>query len=110
MFDECVSGRSYIERCGRSKRGDRFCTLISANFSIPNNLTRFCAESLWHAVTKVKLRIEDEEAGWVREIACPNDAGEEMVRVYVDRERLGLKNYLEHTIEDREGQVDDGNS
>lgn len=58
----------------------------------------------------MKLRIEDEEAGWVREIAFPNEAGKGMVRFYVDRERLGLKDHLESTIEDGEGEVDDGDS
>ena len=61
-------------------------------------------------VTKVKLRIEDEETGWERDIAFANEAGEEMVRLYVDGERLGLKYHLEYTIEDREGEVDDGDS
>jgi len=62
-------------------------------------------------VTKVKFcRIEDEETGWEREIACANEAGEEIVRLYVDGERLGLKNHLEHTIEDRVDEVDDSDS
>ena len=62
-------------------------------------------------VTKVKLlRIEDEETGREREIACANEAGEEMVRLCVDGERLGLKYDLEYTIEDREDEVDGSNS
>jgi hypothetical protein len=126
---KCISSRSCRERCGggrgthdsgrgrkgngghRSKRGDRFCTVAcTANFSIPNNLTRCCAEIPRHVITKVKLRIEDEETGWERDIACANEAGEEMVRLYVDGERLGLKYHLEKTIEDREGEVDDSDS
>jgi len=58
----------------------------------------------------MKLRIEDEETGWERDIACANEAGEEMVRLNVDGECLGLKYHLEYTIEDREGQVDDSDS
>jgi hypothetical protein len=47
-------------------------------------------------VTKVKLsRLEDEETGWEREIACANEAGEEIVRLCVDGERLSLKYHLE---------------
>jgi hypothetical protein len=63
-------------------------------------------------VTKVKLhmRIEDEETGWEREIACVNEAGEEMVRLCVNGERLRLKYRLEYTIEDREGEVDGSDS
>ena len=58
----------------------------------------------------MKLRIEDEETGWEREISCANEAGEEMVRLYIDGERLDLKYHLECTIEDREGEVDDSDS
>ena len=61
-------------------------------------------------VTKVELGIEDEETGWEGEIACANEAREEVVRLCVDGERLGLKYDLEYTIEDREGEVDDGDS
>jgi hypothetical protein len=61
-------------------------------------------------VTKVKLRIEDEETSWEREIACRNEAGEESVRLCVDGERLGLKYHLEYTVEDREDEVDDSDS
>jgi hypothetical protein len=61
-------------------------------------------------VTKVKLRIEGEETGWEREIACDNEAGEEMVGLCIGGERLGLKYHLEYTIEDREGEVDDSDS
>jgi hypothetical protein len=62
-------------------------------------------------VTKVKLgRIEDEETGWEREIACCNEAGEEMVRLYVDGQRLGLKYHLEYAIEDRVDKVDGSDS
>jgi hypothetical protein len=131
VIDECVGSRGYCERCGvgrgahdsgggrkgnsgrRSKRGDRFRTVpCTANFSIPNNRTRFYAEIPRYVVTKVKLhmRIEDEETGWEREIACVNEAGEEMVRLCVNGERLGLKYRLEYTIEDREGEVDGSDS
>jgi hypothetical protein len=62
-------------------------------------------------VTKVKLsRIEDEETHWEREISGINEAGEEVVRLCVDGERLGLKYHLEYTIQDRVDQVDTGNS
>jgi hypothetical protein len=61
-------------------------------------------------VTKVKLRIEDEETGWERDIACSNETREEIVRLYVDGERLGPKYDLEYTIEDREGEVDGSDS
>jgi hypothetical protein len=57
-------------------------------------------------VTKVELRIEDEETGWEREVACADEAREETVRLCVDGERLDLKYHLEYTIEDREGEVD----
>jgi hypothetical protein len=121
VIDECVSSRSCCERCGgrkgnggrRSKRGDRFRTVpCTANFSIPNNLTRFYAEIPRYVVAKVKLhmRIEDEETGWEREIACVNEAGEEMDRLCVNGERLALKYRLEYTIEDREGEVDGSDS
>ena len=140
MFDDCESSRSFCERCGvgrgahdsgrgrkgnsgrRSKRVDRYCTsvtyqrgrrsvLCTADFSIPNNLARFCAETRRHVVTKVQLgRIEDEEPGWEREIACVDETGEEVVRLYVDGERLGQKYHLEYTIEDRVDQVEDSDS
>jgi hypothetical protein len=62
-------------------------------------------------VTKVKLcRIEDEETGWEREIARVNKIREEIVRLRVDGERLGLKYDLEHAIEDRVDEVDDSDS
>ena len=53
----------------------------------------------------MKLRIENEETGRKRDVACTNEAGEEIVRLYVDGERLGPKYNLEYTIEDREGEV-----
>jgi len=56
------------------------------------------------------LRIEDKETGWEREIACANEAGEKIVCLCVNGERLGLKYHLEYTIEDREGEVDDSDS
>lgn len=61
-------------------------------------------------ITKVKLCIEDEETGWEREIACTNEVGEEMVRLYVDGQRLDLKYDLEYTIEDREDKVGESDS
>lgn len=61
-------------------------------------------------VTKVELGIEDEETGWERDIACANEARKEGVRLCVYGERLGLKYHLEYTIDDREGEVDDGDS
>lgn len=61
-------------------------------------------------VTKVQLGIEDKEPFWEREIACVNEAGEEVVRLRVDGERLGLKDHLKDTIEDRVDEVEEGDS
>ncbi len=119
VFDECANSRS--GGSGRSRRGDEVYASItrvngrrsvpcSTTFSIPNNNTRFCAERLWDVVTKVKLGIEDEEAGWERGIACADEAGEKICRFRVDGERLHLKYHLGYTIEDREGEVNDSNS
>ena len=58
----------------------------------------------------MKLGIEDEETERKRRIACANEPGEEMVRLYIDRESLRLKHHLEYTIKDREGKVDGRNS
>jgi hypothetical protein len=61
-------------------------------------------------VTEAKLGIEDEETSWEGEIACANEAREEVICLCVDRERLRLKYHLGYTTEDSEGEVDGGNS
>ena len=62
-------------------------------------------------VTKVKsCRIENEETGREREIARANEAGEKIVRLCVNGERLGLEYHLEYAIEDRVDEVDNSDS
>jgi hypothetical protein len=61
-------------------------------------------------IAKAKLGTEDEETGGKRSIARANEPGEEIVRLYVDRESLRLKYYLDCAIEDGEREVEDGNS
>jgi hypothetical protein len=60
-------------------------------------------------VTKAKLGAEDEETRGERSIARVNEPREEIIRLYIDRERLRLEYHLDNAIEDGEGEVDDDN-
>lgn len=128
-FNERCSGRRAMHGSGGRrgsggrpiKRGHMACTAVTrlsgslsvlwvSNGSIPNDLTRFGTEILRDVVTKAKLGIEDKETGGKSCIALVNEPGEEDVRLFVDGVSLCLKYHLDCATEDRESEVDDGNS